>query len=231
MSEENVPEAHTNEGDNDPVDVETMFTFSDRSDRPRVTPQFLFKYWETVDNSVGITPFYSHNPRFKYHQFSNFSDNGFNFKIPYGLKKGDTVTVLCSEQAIMLCKASLMNDEVTYTKLIYCKTPQLCKRLGREVRDFDQELWDNHICKIAKKIIISKFLSSEELIKLLLSTRNTLIVEAAPNDCIWGIGLHIKNTNINDPTKWRGSNVLGWSLMEAREYFMNMSLGTYWRYR
>ena len=68
-------------------------------------------------------------------------------------------------------------------------------------------------------------------IHVFTTVRNTLIVESAPNDSIWGIGLHIKNNDIYDPMKWKGSNVLGWALMEAREHFMNMSLGTYWRYR
>ena len=88
MSEKNVPEAATSEEVHDvPVDTETMFT---HSDRPRVTPQSLLENWKTVDNSVGITPFYSHNPKFKYYKFSNFYGSAFNFKIPYGLKKGDT---------------------------------------------------------------------------------------------------------------------------------------------
>ena len=45
------------------------------------------------------------------------------------------------------------------------------------------------------------------------------IVEAAPNDKIWGVGMDKTNENISIPALWKGTNILGWALMEARDKF------------
>ena len=42
-------------------------------------------------------------------------------------------------------------------------------------------------------------------------------VEASPMDTIWGIGLAQDNSQANDPTKWRGDNLLGFALMVVRD--------------
>ena len=45
------------------------------------------------------------------------------------------------------------------------------------------------------------------------------IVEAAPSDEIWGVGMDKTNKNISIPALWKGTNILGWALMEARDKF------------
>ena len=45
------------------------------------------------------------------------------------------------------------------------------------------------------------------------------IVEAAPSDKIWGVGMDKTNENISIPSLWKGTNILGWALMEARDKF------------
>lgn len=45
----------------------------------------------------------------------------------------------------------------------------------------------------------------------------SMLVEAAPRDCIWGIGLGARNEKASDPTRWRGSNLLGFVLTQVRE--------------
>ena len=48
----------------------------------------------------------------------------------------------------------------------------------------------------------------------LKSTGDSILAEAAPNDLIWGIGL-----SVSDAQKggiWRGSNLLGETLMKVR---------------
>ena len=43
-----------------------------------------------------------------------------------------------------------------------------------------------------------------------------VLVEASPDDRIWGIGLAADNLNINNPHLWQGTNLLGSALMEVR---------------
>ena len=45
------------------------------------------------------------------------------------------------------------------------------------------------------------------------------IVEAAPSDKIWGVGMDKTKENITIPALWKGTNILGWALMEARNKF------------
>ena len=51
----------------------------------------------------------------------------------------------------------------------------------------------------------------------LLQTGRALIAEATSNDRHWGIGLDEGHASVQTPALWRGSNILGWALMEARE--------------
>ena len=54
---------------------------------------------------------------------------------------------------------------------------------------------------------------------LYFSLDEDYIVEASPRDKMWGVGMGAKNEKIRIPAEWRGSNILGWALMEARKEF------------
>ena len=64
---------------------------------------------------------------------------------------------------------------------------------------------------------MSKFSQNSNLKDILLSTKNKIIAEASPRDKIWGIGLGSKNPNSKNKNEWKGTNILGWALMKARE--------------
>lgn len=56
----------------------------------------------------------------------------------------------------------------------------------------------------------AKFSQNAELREKLLSfDEDSIFVECSPNDSIWGIGLDASNTDSDDMSKWRGSNLLG----------------------
>ena len=44
-----------------------------------------------------------------------------------------------------------------------------------------------------------------------------ILAECAVKDRIWGIGLSMKDENRYDKSKWRGENLLGYTLMMVRE--------------
>ena len=56
---------------------------------------------------------------------------------------------------------------------------------------------------------------------LLLSTGDKIIAEATTKDTIWGIGIDAGDPRVQDQQQWKGTNVLGFALMKAREQLRN----------
>jgi hypothetical protein len=177
-------------------------------------------------SSQSIIGFYGHKPGIAYCEFSNFFCNGdaFEFIIPAILLEGKTgfpERVVCefSEKAIMCCKAALMGDVVTFHKIAAQRDPYKVKKLGREVEPWDEVAWAAHIEDIAFEAVFQKFASNRRLTEVLLSTGSSIIAEASRGDSIWGIGLSVDDPDVKRPGKWRGRNILGYALMEARNAF------------
>lgn len=121
-----------------------------------------------------------------------------------------------SEQAIMYRKAKLFGAEKIADKILKAQTPKQCKDLGRSREiAFDGEVWDKVKEDIYKSVLIDKF-SLPQLKRKLLDTGDKILVEASPFDKIWGIGLADDHPDAENPSKWRGQNLLGKVLMEVR---------------
>jgi ribA/ribD-fused uncharacterized protein len=63
---------------------------------------------------------------------------------------------------------------------------------------------------------MAKFSQHPQLRQFLLSTGGQVLVEAAPRDRIWGIGLTADDQRTASPQHWQGLNLLGFALMEVR---------------
>lgn len=125
--------------------------------------------------------------------------------------------LICVEQYLMAQKAALFGDRITGDKILEATDPAEMIRLGRTVSDFDQKLWDELKYTIALNGIWRKFIQNYKLRQYLLSTGDSVLVHAAPDDDIWGIGCGAKDPRAWDPSQWRGQNLLGFALMEARD--------------
>ena len=134
----------------------------------------------------------------------------------------DTWIYNSAEQYMMARKAELFQDYEVLQQIRAEKDPKAIKKLGRQVHDFDPEVWD----KIKFQYVISgndlKFSQNPELGKFLLSTGNAILVEASPFDCIWGIGMGKDNPDSQNPEKWHGENLLGFALMEVRDHLKRL---------
>lgn len=126
-----------------------------------------------------------------------------------------------SEHFMMAEKARLFGDDEALSLILASQTPAEAKKLGRGVRDFDQATWAQHRFDIVVRANSAKFGQHEELRTYLLGTGDKVLVEAAPRDVVWGIGLGAANPRAADPARWRGHNLLGFALMRARRDLQN----------
>lgn len=134
----------------------------------------------------------------------------------------ENVNYSCMEQYMMAQKARLFNDYETLDKITKAKDPKKIKALGRQVKNFSELLWKENRYDIVLKGNLSKFTQNEELKIFLIATKNKIIVEASPYDKIWGIGMSANDKAIENPLLWKGENLLGFALMEVRDYILEI---------
>lgn len=122
-----------------------------------------------------------------------------------------------AEHWMMAKKATLFQDDKIYQQILRSKTPGEAKKLGRKVANFDPAVWDAHKYEIVVNGNVFKFTQNPTLKDFLLNTKKRVLAEASPYDRIWGIGMTQNNPKSNQPSLWRGENLLGFALMEARD--------------
>jgi ribA/ribD-fused uncharacterized protein len=128
------------------------------------------------------------------------------------------VTYNCAEQFMMAQKALLFGDLDIHGKIMLTSDPEEMKKLGKQAKGFNKELWDKNRFTIVLTASIAKFTQNPDLKKILMDTELKTLVEASPFDAIWGIKLGANDARALDRTKWRGINLLGQALTQTREY-------------
>ncbi len=118
---------------------------------------------------------------------------------------------------MMAKKASLFGDNVTLERIVTAVKPAEAKVLGREVMNFNADLWNASSYDIVVEGNRHKFSQHQRLREFLIGTGDKVIVEASPTDKIWGIGLAQDSKEAANPLQWKGTNLLGFALMEVRE--------------
>lgn len=139
--------------------------------------------------------------------FSQWADSPFEI---------DGVQYVTAEQWMMAEKARTFNDEETLKKILYFPSPSMQKKLGRQVKNYNDEVWASKRFDAVVKGNYAKFSQNERLRQILLNTEDKILVEASPTDRIWGIGLSEYDSRCLDESKWRGQNLLGKALMKVR---------------
>ena len=123
-----------------------------------------------------------------------------------------------AEQFMMYHKVLMFNKFDLAEQIMQTSDPAKCKQIaGQRFPEFDAELWNKTCAAIVKRGVKAKFAQNEEILEILLNTRNALLAECSPYDEKWGIGLYIHDPNRFVIAKWKGRNLLGRILMEVRE--------------
>lgn len=129
----------------------------------------------------------------------------------------DGVEYNCCEQYMMAKKALLFNDFEALKNIMISDQPDDQKAFGRMVKGFSVEKWVKHCRKFVYDGNYAKFSQNPKMLEELMMTYNIEIVEASPEDPIWGIGLRATDPRAWDKSTWLGKNWLGEAIMQVRE--------------
>lgn len=148
-----------------------------------------------------------HNPEDDYGCFSNwykcdFVIDGFRFS--------------SVEKYMMYRKAVCFSDITTVSVILDSDDPDIIKRLGRQVKNYNENIWNGVRQLIVFDGLMAKFSQNSDLKEILLSTGDAFLAEAAAGDKVWGIGICDSDPLRFEMSKWKGANLLGYSLMIVR---------------
>lgn len=184
--------------------------------RSHLTDGELFRFFWTTES-----PFSQwHRTSFTATSFLFASDNEkrklLTDKIPHSELKYSS-----AEQFMMYQKAMLFLDREIAFEILETDDVRTIKLLGRKVRNFNEDVWRYNRSKIVYEGNKAKFTQNEVLKNSLFTTKGTTLVEAAPNDKIWGIGLPEDDPRASRRKTWMGKNLLGEILTQLRIDLMN----------
>lgn len=155
-----------------------------------------------------------HNPDEKNGFLSNWYPSSFTL---------DGVVFSSMEQYMMYRKALCFGDIKTVEKILAVHDVAKIKALGRQVSPYEESTWNGLRQLVVYEGLLAKFFQNEVLKARLLATEDAVLAECAVHDCIWGIGLSMEDPNRLDKSKWRGQNLLGYTLMMVREHLQTTS--------
>lgn len=122
-----------------------------------------------------------------------------------------------AEHWFMYGKALLFSDVETASRILRQRLPMQAQQLGRNVRNFNEAIWEHEREQIMFGANLAKFTALPELRSYLLSTWPKILVQASAMDDTWGSGLDLGDPLVRRPATWPGKNLGGFSLMQVRE--------------
>ena len=118
---------------------------------------------------------------------------------------------------MMASKPRLFGDNTALSAILTSDDPREQKRLSRQVRHFDPELWQSECENIIFHGNFAIFSQNEEMHLALIQSGDRRLDEASPHDNLWGIGLSACGPRASSPDSWCGQNLLGQALEHARK--------------
>lgn len=133
--------------------------------------------------------------------------------------KGVKYTFTSTEQGFMYIKAITFGDNVTAQKILNTDDPNRCRKLGRQVKGYNDAEWAKIRYDVFYTLNWAKYTQDKNLQEKLLDPQfdGKKFVEASPIDKIWGIGYAEDNPNIEFTDMYWGKNYLGRILTNIRK--------------
>lgn len=131
------------------------------------------------------------------------------------LIKENGITYSSAEQYMMYQKALLFEDKEIAEEIMKTDDVKVIKNLGRKVKGFDDEVWNQNKEAIIVNGNYLKFSQNKDLLKKILEHKDKEFVEGSPVDCVYGIGLHWNDELALDKKNWKGENLLGKALTKV----------------
>uniref|UniRef100_A0A7S0RM67 NADAR domain-containing protein n=1 Tax=Chlamydomonas leiostraca TaxID=1034604 RepID=A0A7S0RM67_9CHLO len=135
---------------------------------------------------------------------------------PCKFKDAEGTIYTSAEQYMMAAKARTFGDTAVLKQILACEDARKVKGLGRKVAGFNEAIWKAAGYEAVVQANRYKFSQDLDMKAVLLDTGDTLLVEAAANDAIWGIGLAIEVAPTVPEAQWPGTNLLGRALTQVR---------------
>lgn len=165
----------------------------------RVTDKYVFFFTDKdVFSNWYVAPFYDKMAS----KFNHVTECGIMFN--------------CVEQYMMWRKASLFKDYATASAILSGsrkrtneKDQAYYKRMGREVKGYEDSMWQDCREMVIKRGLFMKYHQNKELKSMLMKYKSKIFVEASPYDAIYGIKMGMYDQGVEDPGNWKGENLLG----------------------
>lgn len=129
----------------------------------------------------------------------------------------DSVVFSSMEQFMMYKKALYFGDYNIAKRILASNDVAYIKELGRLVSNYNESYWNGIRQIVVFEGLLAKFSQNESLKEQLKATNGSVLAECAVKDRIWGIGLSMNDPNRLDINRWKGQNLLGYTLMMVRE--------------
>ena len=133
--------------------------------------------------------------------------------------KGVKYTFTSTEQGFMYIKAITFGDNVTAQKILNTDDPNRCRKLGRQVKGYNDAEWAKIRYDVFYTLNWAKYTQDKKLQEKLLDPQfdGKKFIEASPIDKIWGIGYAEDNPNIEFTDMYWEKNYLGRILTNIRK--------------
>ena len=85
-------------------------------------------------------------------------------------------------------KAKLFGDKAAQTLILNAKTPLECKKISKDINNFNFKTWAGKAKELCKKGLEAKFAQNPKAMQALLETGHKKLVECT-HDGLWGNGI------------------------------------------